>query len=202
MTIGVSSNNAALTAPASVTVATGSSTATFTATATLVPIAQVVTVTATSGAQSQTATVTVAATVQVSILSCTPGTVSAPGTAQCTVTLTGPAATGPMTVGLASGNGNVTVPASVVVASGQSSAQFTATVAAVATDQTAVLATDEILTINDVSVTLTSGMSQTQVVNRINEFTAQTGVIARGTLPQAHLAYDHNARILRIIRQG
>ncbi len=46
------------------------------------------------------------------------------------------------------------------------------------TDQTAALAADEILTINDVSVTLTSGMTQTQVVNRINEFTAQTGVIA------------------------
>jgi len=46
------------------------------------------------------------------------------------------------------------------------------------TDQTAALAADEILTINDVSVTLTTGMTQTQVVNRINEFTAQTGVIA------------------------
>ncbi len=46
------------------------------------------------------------------------------------------------------------------------------------TDQTAILAADEILTINDVSVTLTAGMTQTQVVNRINEFTAQTGVVA------------------------
>lgn len=46
------------------------------------------------------------------------------------------------------------------------------------TTQTQALATDEILTINDVSITLTAGLSQTQVVNRINEFTAQTGVIA------------------------
>lgn len=44
--------------------------------------------------------------------------------------------------------------------------------------QTAALAADEILTINNVSVALTAGMSQTQVVNRINEFTSQTGVIA------------------------
>jgi flagellin len=46
------------------------------------------------------------------------------------------------------------------------------------TDQTSALAADEILTINDVSVTLSAGMTQTQVVNRINEYTAQTGVIA------------------------
>ncbi len=46
------------------------------------------------------------------------------------------------------------------------------------TAQTAVLAADETLTINNVSVTLTNGMSQTQVVNRINEFSAQTGVVA------------------------
>lgn len=46
------------------------------------------------------------------------------------------------------------------------------------TAQASALATDEILTINDVSVSLTAGMSQVQVVNRINEFTAQTGVVA------------------------
>jgi flagellin len=50
--------------------------------------------------------------------------------------------------------------------------------AAAVTAQTGNLAADEILTINDVSITLTSGMSQTQVINRINEFTGQTGVIA------------------------
>lgn len=46
------------------------------------------------------------------------------------------------------------------------------------TAQSAVLAAAETLTINNVSVTLTNGMSQTQVVNRINEFSAQTGVVA------------------------
>ena len=46
------------------------------------------------------------------------------------------------------------------------------------TAQTQALATDEILTVNGVSITLTAGLSQTQVVNRINEFTSQTGVTA------------------------
>ena len=44
--------------------------------------------------------------------------------------------------------------------------------------QTQNLAADEVLMINDVSTSLTKGLSQTQVVNRINEFTAQTGIVA------------------------
>lgn len=47
-----------------------------------------------------------------------------------------------------------------------------------ATAQTTTLATDETLTVNDVSISLTAGMNQNAVVDRINEFTAQTGVTA------------------------
>lgn len=47
-----------------------------------------------------------------------------------------------------------------------------------ATAQTTTLATDETLTVNDVSITLTAGLSQSQVVDRINEFSTQTGVTA------------------------
>ena len=43
---------------------------------------------------------------------------------------------------------------------------------------TTALATDETLVINGVSVELNVGMSQTQVIDRINDFSAQTGVIA------------------------
>ncbi len=50
--------------------------------------------------------------------------------------------------------------------------------ATASTAQTAALTADETLTINNVSITLTTGMSQAQVVNRVNEFTAQTGVVA------------------------
>lgn len=46
------------------------------------------------------------------------------------------------------------------------------------TAQSANLAADETLTINGVSITLASGLSQAQVVSRINEFTTQTGVTA------------------------
>lgn len=47
-----------------------------------------------------------------------------------------------------------------------------------ATAQTQALAADETLVINGVTVELSVGMSQAQVIDRINDFTDQTGVIA------------------------
>ncbi|MCA9052971.1 MAG: hypothetical protein KDA75_03995 [Planctomycetaceae bacterium] len=46
------------------------------------------------------------------------------------------------------------------------------------TAQTAALASAETLTVNGVAITLNSGLTQSQVVDRINEFSAQTGVTA------------------------
>jgi len=46
------------------------------------------------------------------------------------------------------------------------------------TAQTAALAQDETLTINGVLITLTAGMTQAQVIERINQYTGQTGVRA------------------------
>jgi flagellin len=46
------------------------------------------------------------------------------------------------------------------------------------TAQTANLAAAEVLTVNGVNITLNAGLSQTQVIDRINEFTGQTGVVA------------------------
>jgi flagellin len=51
-------------------------------------------------------------------------------------------------------------------------------VAAAAVVPTSALTADETLTINDVTVSLSAGLTQAQQVSRINEFTAQTGVIA------------------------
>ncbi len=46
------------------------------------------------------------------------------------------------------------------------------------TAQTGNLAADEVLTINGVSITLNAGLSRSEVQDRINEFTGQTGVVA------------------------
>jgi hypothetical protein len=74
-------------------------------------------------------------------LTCSPATVITPGSAACTVTVSAPAPTGGLTVatGLASGS-PVTIPSSVVVPAGSSSAGFTATASTVSANSTAVLA--------------------------------------------------------------
>lgn len=46
------------------------------------------------------------------------------------------------------------------------------------TAQTGVLAAEETLTVNGVSITLNAGLSRTEVQSRINEFSGQTGVVA------------------------
>ena len=46
------------------------------------------------------------------------------------------------------------------------------------TVQTAALAADETLSVNGVTITLAAGLNKAGVISRINEFTAQTGVIA------------------------
>lgn len=46
------------------------------------------------------------------------------------------------------------------------------------TQQTSNLAAAEVLTVNGVNISLNAGLSQAQVISRINEFTGQTGVIA------------------------
>lgn len=49
---------------------------------------------------------------------------------------------------------------------------------AAGTAQSSALATDETLTVNGVAIQLESGMTQAEVVSRINDFSAQTGVTA------------------------
>ena len=53
-----------------------------------------------------------------------------------------------------------------------------ATVDTTGTAQTGNLAADEVLTVNNVSISLTAGLSQAQVIDRVNEFSSQTGVVA------------------------
>lgn len=136
--VSLASNNGLLTVPASVTVALGQSSATFTATSGVVSSSQSAIVTATLSGQSQQATISLAAASVLSSISCSPSAVNAPGTSTCTASLTA-AASSSTSVTLASNNANVTVPGSVNIGAGLSSATFTATVAAVTSDQTALL---------------------------------------------------------------
>jgi len=72
-------------------------------------------------------------------LTCATGSFTAAGTDNCTITLSLAAGSSGFSVGLASNDSSVSVPASVTVAAGATTASFTATVSAVSTAQTATL---------------------------------------------------------------
>jgi uncharacterized protein (TIGR03437 family) len=129
--VALASNNALLTVPASVTVAAGATTATFNATAAAAIAAnQNASVTATYGPSSQSATLALLAPVLVSALGCAPASLGQSAVSSCTVTLSQPALAGGASVALASNNALLTVPASVTVTAGATTATFGATAAA------------------------------------------------------------------------
>ena len=57
-------------------------------------------------------------------MGCTPASVATPGTSACTITLSSAAPTGGASVGLSSSNISATVPATVVVSAGGTTANF------------------------------------------------------------------------------
>ena len=146
VTLTLSSSSRALAVPVSVTVPVGEATVVFTATATAVTATQTATLRAadsggyeTFAVQLNGSTPALTPTGVLSAIACGSGSISGAGNDACTVTLTGAAASGGLTVILASNDAALKVPASVTVASGASSAGFTATASAVSTSQTATL---------------------------------------------------------------
>ncbi len=132
--VSLSSNNTNLTVPASVTVASGQTSNNFTATGAQVSANQSGVIMASGGGVNLTNTISLVAPPQLSSLACAPSTLGSNASSTCTVTLS-KAATSAATVTLASNNVLLTVPANVVVASGQGSATFTATSGTVSTSQ-------------------------------------------------------------------
>ncbi len=135
LVVAIGSSATALTVPSSVTIATGQSSATFAATTGTVTNAQSVSVTATLNGQQQSATVSLTGAVVPSSLTCSPGAVIGPGSATCTVTLNTSAPAGGALIALSTNNASVTVPGSVGILYGQTTATFTASVASVTSNQ-------------------------------------------------------------------
>ncbi|HEY1805481.1 MAG TPA: choice-of-anchor D domain-containing protein [Terracidiphilus sp.] len=147
-TVGLASNDAAATVPASVTVSAGSTSASFTAAISAVTSAQTAILTASAGSVAETFALQLdastssqpaASTPVLTGLSCAIVSMTGAGTDTCSVTLNGTALTGGFSVTLASNNLALTVPASISVAAGSNSASFTATLASVTTAQTATM---------------------------------------------------------------
>jgi uncharacterized repeat protein (TIGR03803 family) len=124
--VSLSSNSSSASAPSSVTVASGSTSATFTVTTTSVSTALTATITATLGSSSQIAYLIINPSLTLSSLTLNPTSVSGGNSSTGTVTLSAAAPSGGATVTLQSANTSVaTVPSSVTVQAGQTSATFT-----------------------------------------------------------------------------
>ncbi|MBM3724380.1 MAG: hypothetical protein FJW40_02995 [Acidobacteria bacterium] len=164
-----SSNPALVSVPATVTVPGGASSAQFSFTTGVAAAATSVTITATLGTTVQTATVTVGPTALIS-MSAPASLISGASSNAGLVTLNGPAPAGGITVALSSSNtAAATVPASVVVPQGASSANFTVTaaptVSAVSTTITASYdGVTRTATVNVAPATLVSLLMSSQVV--------------------------------------
>ncbi len=123
-----SNNSAALSVPATVVIQPGVESANVTATAGNVSTSTVVTVTATFNGSSKSGTITVGPTpppAGLSALAFFPNPVSGNNPSQAVLSLTSAAPAGGLTATITTNNPIVTVPASVTVAQGQTSGDFT-----------------------------------------------------------------------------
>jgi uncharacterized protein (TIGR03437 family) len=123
----LSSNNPALTVPASVSISPGLASATFTATTATLISSSIASVTGTWNRATVSTSISLVEATQVTGLTCSPTTVNAPGTSTCTVTVPAWPGAG-ANVLLSSSNPIVTVPGLVGFNPGANSATFTATV--------------------------------------------------------------------------
>ena len=137
-TVALSDNNANLSVPTSVTVASGTTSKTFNATAGTIGSVQTAVVTATLGSSSQTASISLLPPLALTSLACSPTSLSSGAISTCTVTLNQPAPSN-TAVTLSDNSASLTVPASVTVASGATSNTFNATAGTIGSVQTAVV---------------------------------------------------------------
>jgi thermitase len=123
-----SSNTSVATVPSSVTVPAGATSANFTVATNPVSSVRSVTITAAAGGITRTATLTVnppASNVTLQSLTISPTSVWGGSTATGTVTLSGPAPAGGVVVQLRSSSSRASVPSTVTVPAGATSARFT-----------------------------------------------------------------------------
>jgi trimeric autotransporter adhesin len=172
--VTLSSSNSALKVPSSVTVATGSSSAAFNIRATAVKATTIVTLTAASGGVKKTETFTLSPTnstpgaaAKLNGLSCGTQSLTGAQTKACTVSLSA-AAPGSMLVILSSSSGALHTPASVTVASGQTTAAFNITTSAVSTSQKATLTATADGVAQAIVITLYPAQAATPTLNKIS----------------------------------
>ena len=136
--VNLSSSNTNVVVPTNVTVPDGQSSATFAITTKSVSTDTVVTITAGTSPSTVSAKLTLTR-IRMNTIALSPSSVGGGASSQATVTLNGPAPAGGATVVLQSNKSFVTVPATVNVAAGQTSATFTVSTVPVASDSIATI---------------------------------------------------------------
>ena len=178
LVVTLSSNSSAAAVPASVTVPAGGTSATFTITTTSVTSSSTATISALYGGVTKTAILTVTvAPPALSSVTVNPSSVTGGSTSQGTVTLTSAAPTGGLVVTLSDNSSATSLPASITVPAGSTSATFTITSSTV-TSSTAV-------TISAVysGVTKTAALTVTQAGLAVDTTTsADSAALAGSTI--------------------
>ena len=160
--VSLASDNVAATVPATVTIASGATTGTFTVATVPVPSATSAKLSASAGTASLTQNLGIAPPV-LSGLALSPAFVFGGDGSTGTVTLSGPAPTGGTTVSLASNNLAATVPPSVTIPAGGSSATFAVTTTAVSSNVSATISA----VLNGVTKTAKLGVDAPQLTSLI-----------------------------------
>jgi trimeric autotransporter adhesin len=176
-----SQNTAVVTVPASVSVAEGTTSATFAVSSVPVATVQGVAITATYGGSAQSFTVTVNPPDLASV-SLSPPSVTGGSPSTGTVSLTGPAPAGGLAVALSSSIGSATVPASVTVAAGATSATFTVTTSSVGSVTNGTITATLGSTIRTASLTLSPPTAALSALSlspaSVNAGSSSTGTVA------------------------
>jgi uncharacterized repeat protein (TIGR03803 family) len=121
--VALSSSNAVVTVPKTVTIGAGANSVTFAVTTKAVATSTTATLTAKNGSTSKTAVLAIVPPT-LTALKLSPATVGPGGSSTGTVTLSGPAPVGGLIVSISSSSTKVTAPAKVTIAAGQTSASF------------------------------------------------------------------------------
>ena len=176
--VALSSNKAAVTVPATITVPAGATEVTFNALTAAVASNTSATITGTIGARTATGTLTVTAP-QLTGLTVRPVSVPGGTSSNGTITLSSAAPVGGLTVALSSDSSKAGVPATVTVVEGATSAQFTVTTVGVAAPVSAVITG----TLNGISATDTLTVTAPTVVSvTLDPTTVPGGRTSTGTV--------------------
>ena len=178
--VTLSSNDAVLKTPASVTVTAGSATATFSATSGAITSNQTAIVTATYNGASATASVGLAASVYVSSLSCSPTTLASGASATCTATVSSASESGAR-ISFTSNNALLAVPVSAKLPRGTRSVKFTATAGTIATSQAALVSASLNGFSQSTSLTLSGTQQSSSTQVRLTGLACTTGTLPGGT---------------------